>query len=182
MSRGLQLRLLAAAALVALGVCGRLLPHPPNFTPVAACAMFAGFLLGARAAIPIVLATMIASDLVIGGYDVRIMAAVYGAFVLSALIGKHVVARPTFLRVVSGSLAGSTAFFVATNGAVWAFGGMYRTDWQGAVECFTAAVPFFRYTLMGDLFWASVLFGTYALVRVAAERTAPVRVAAHRAE
>jgi hypothetical protein len=179
---GVPWRLLVAAALVALGVCGRLLPHPPNFTPVAACAMFAGFLLGARAAIGLVLATMIASDLVIGGYDVRIMAAVYGAFVLSALIGKYFVARPTFLRVAGGSLGGSVAFFLATNGAVWAFSGMYALNWQGAVECFAAAVPFFRYTVMGDLFWATALFGAYALVLVAAQRMAPQRVAARRAD
>lgn len=176
MSKGWQTRLIIALVLVVLGVGGRILPHPPNFTPVAACALFCGFLLGWRAALPVILVTMIASDAVIGGYELRTMAVVYASLAFSAVIGKHLVAHPSVGRVVSGSLASSIAFFMATNGAVWAFSGFYRTNWQGAVECFAAAVPFFRYTVLGDLFWASALFGTYALVRVAGRRYALVRV------
>ena len=36
--------LVILAVLIALGVAGRLLPHPPNFTPMAAIALFAGFI------------------------------------------------------------------------------------------------------------------------------------------
>jgi hypothetical protein len=178
MSKGWQLRVAIAVVLVTLGVGGRLLPHPPNFTPVAACALFCGFLLGMRAAVPVILVTMVASDWLIGGYELRTMAAVYASLALSAVIGKHLVAHPSAPRVIFGSLASSVMFFTVSNGAVWAFSGFYRTDWQGLVSCFAAAVPFFRYTLFGDLFWASLLFGTYAIVRVANQRYSFVRVEA----
>jgi hypothetical protein len=170
MFKGWQLRVLIACSLVLLGVAGRILPHPPNFTPVAACALFCGFLLGTRAAMPVILVTMIASDWLIGGYEVRTMAAVYASLAFSAFIGKHLVAHPSVGRVVCGSLASSVLFFVVSNGAVWAFSGFYRPGWQGAVECFVAAAPFFRYTVLGDLFWASALFGTYAVATIASRR------------
>ena len=58
----------------------------------------------------------------------------------------------------------SVLFFVASNFAVWLFSGMYTLDGAGLTRCYTAALPFFRNTLLGDALWTSLLFGTYALV------------------
>jgi hypothetical protein len=176
MFKGWQVRLAIATMLLVLGVCGRLLPHPPNFTPVAACALFAGFLLGPWAALPVILVTMLASDSVIGGYEPRVMAVVYASLVFSAFIGRRLAGHPSAGRVICGSLASSVSFFAATNLAVWAFSGFYRTDWPGLVECFAAAWPFFRYTLLGDLVWASALFGTYAVAMMMSRRLASLKV------
>jgi hypothetical protein len=104
------------------------------------------------------------------------MAVVYASLVLSAFIGRRLAAHPSAPRVIAGSLFSSTSFFFATNAAVWAFSGFYPTDWPGLVECFTAAVPFFRYTLLGDLVWASALFGTYALALMMGRRLAHAKV------
>jgi hypothetical protein len=74
--------------------------------------------------------------------------------------------------LVGSSLASSIFFFVTTNFAVWAVGSYYSHTWTGLVDCYLRAVPFFRYTLAGDLFFASVLFTTYAVVLFALRRPA----------
>src|SRR5258707_6782705 len=77
-----------ALSLVALDVVARLAPHAPNFTPVAASAVFAGMVFRSRAlALAVPLSAMLVSDLVIGSYDWRIMSVVYAAFMLPALLG-----------------------------------------------------------------------------------------------
>jgi hypothetical protein len=63
-------------------------------------------------------------------------------------------------------VASSLLFFVATNFAVWYFGSLYTHDASGLFECYIAAIPFFKFTLLGDLMWTAVLFGGYALSRV----------------
>src|SRR5882757_9970646 len=88
----LRADLLLALALVALCVAVRLLPHVSNFSPVAATALFAGAMLGRRSlALMVPVAAMLIGDLVLGLYDWRVMAVVYAALALPALIG--IVAR-----------------------------------------------------------------------------------------
>ena len=65
--------------------------------------------------------------------------------------------------LLSCSLLSSVLFFVVTNFGVWLGFATYETSWAGLCECYVAAIPFFRYTLAGDLFFAIVLFGSYAL-------------------
>ena len=62
-------------------------------------------------------------------------------------------------------LSCSLIFFVTTNFAVWAFSGMYSLDMAGLTQCYVAALPFLKYTVAGDLFWAAVLFGGAWLVQ-----------------
>ena len=71
-------------------------------------------------------------------------------------------------------MACSLIFFAATNFAVWAFSGMYSLDMAGLVAVLRAALPFLKYTVAGDLFWAAVLFGGAWLVqRLTARRALP---------
>jgi hypothetical protein len=159
--------------LVALSVGGRLLAHVPNFTPVAAAALFAGYFVSRRSmavAVPIV--SMALSDLVIGGYDVEVMVAVYASMVLPVFLSMALKGRFFAARVFGCCLASSCFFFVVTNFAVWKFGGMYGSDWSGLLRCYLAALPFFKYTLGGDLFWCVGLFGCHALVTRIAGRFA----------
>jgi hypothetical protein len=149
--------------LVVLGVAGRLLPHAPNFTPVAACALFAGFLFGRRAAFAVPLVIMLAGDALIGFYDYRIMAAVYAATAFPVLLGPLVRSRLPVLWLGAFSLLSSVIFFLSSNLAVWAFGSIYERTWSGLLQCYTAALPFFRYTVAGDLVWSAGLFGAYAV-------------------
>jgi hypothetical protein len=165
--------------LVALDVFARLTPHAPNFTPLAASALFASFLFGGgilAAAVPLV--ALAISDAVIGAYDWHIMAVVYSALVLPVLFGRYVRGNFGALRVVISALAASVTFFIATNFAVWYYASLYTRDVKGLLGCYAAALPFFRNTLTGDLCWSSVLFTAYAVARVAGSR--PVFRSGHR--
>src|SRR5262249_56247255 len=124
-----------------------LAPHAPNVTPIAASAMFAGMVLRSRAlAVAVPISAMLASDLVVGAYDWRIMGVVYAALALPALLARWGRARP-MLMLAPLVLSSSLLFFATTNFAVWAFSGMYAHDLHGLVLCYVAALPFLCYTL-----------------------------------
>jgi hypothetical protein len=148
-----------ALSLVGLDVVARLAPHAPNFTPIAASALFAGAVLRSRPLAPMVpLAAMLISDLVLGWYDWRVMGVVYAALAFPALLGMWARARSVVLFAPL-ALSSSLLFFVSTNFAVWAWSGMYAHDLDGLVRCYVAALPFLQNTMIGDMFWTALLFG-----------------------
>ncbi|MFQ5424353.1 MAG: DUF6580 family putative transport protein [Phycisphaerae bacterium] len=148
-----------------LCVVGRLVDHAPNFTPVLAVALFAGFLYSRRAvAVMVILAAMAISDAMIGFYPLVVMLTVYAALLFPIAL-RPLLRRVTAGRVLAATLFSSVVFFVSTNLAHWAFMGMYARSPEGLVHCFAAALPFFRYQIAGDFFFSSVLFGGYVLVR-----------------
>lgn len=158
--------LLIVAGLVALDAAARLLPHAPDFTPVAASALFAAGVLRVRALALFVPALgLFIGDAMLGFYDAPVMAAVYAALTLPAcaaflpqrLRRAHLIAP---LLVTS-----SLTFFVVSNFAVWAFSAMYDANAAGLLKCYVAALPFLRNMLAGDLFWGVTLFGGYWLVQ-----------------
>src|SRR5215510_4039277 len=150
-----------AMSLVGLDVVARLAPHAPNVTPIAASALFAGMVLRSRAlALAVPLAAMLVSDLVVGAYDWRVMSVVYAALALPALLARWGRTRSAVLLpplVLSSSLF----FFATTNFAVWASSGMYAHDIHGIMHCYVAALPFLQNTVIGDMFWATLLFGSW---------------------
>ena len=159
--------LLLGTALIGLDVFMRLGPHAWHFTPLAASALFAAAMFRIRIlslAVPLI--AMALSDSVMGFYDWRVMAVVYAASVAPAAmaIGVGRLRSPLVLLSLAG--ASSIVFFLATNFAVWAFDGMYTHDLAGLSACYVAALPFFKTTIAGDLFWTCVLFGAYQLVRM----------------
>ena len=89
---------------------------------------------------------------------------------LRLLRGLRRVARSTPWRIAGATAAGAVLFFVLTNFSVWLIGGLYPRAWAGLVNCFVAAVPFFRNTLLSDLLYSALLFGGLAL----AEKRWPV--------
>lgn len=161
-----QQRVTALALIVllfALGLAARLMPHPPNLVPISAIAMFAGFIFGRGAlAVAIPLSAMLLGDAIIGAYDYRVMAVVYAALTLPVAMSWFI-SRVAPVRIVVATVASSFVFFAATNMAVWYFGTLYDHTTAGLVDCYVSALPFFRNTLVGDLAWAAVLFGGYAL-------------------
>jgi hypothetical protein len=150
--------------LVATIVAGRILPHSWNMMPAAGAALFSGFLFRRRLvalAVPIV--GLLVSDWVIGFYDWRVMVAVYVGLTLPVLLAP-LLSRLTALRLLGCCLAASVMHFVITNAAVWAFQTIYPHNFAGLVECFAAAIPYFRNDVAGDLAWTAAFFGTYAIV------------------
>jgi len=154
--------ILAAAAL-------RLVPHPPNFTPIGAMALFSGAYLGRRGAVALVapLGALFLSDLVLGFY--RGMPTVYFSVALIVIIGWLALRRVSPIRVGGAAIASSVLFFVLTNFGMWLSSGFYPRTLAGLEACYIAAIPFFQNTVAGDLFYAAILFGGFALL----ERTVP---------
>src|SRR5437879_4785994 len=117
-------RLLSIVALIAIAASFRVLPHPPNFSPVGAIALFAGaYIAGRRWAFAIPVCALFLSDLILGGYGLPLMAVVYGSFAAAVGVGTLLRERRTPGRIAGATLAGSTLFFLTTNFAVWALGG-----------------------------------------------------------
>jgi len=161
-----QLDLLMIMFLIGFDVAARLLMHTWNVSPVAASALFAGMMLRRRwLALLVPLAALALSDAVIGFDDWRMASVVYAALALPAVAGILGRRYGTSRVVVPAALTCSLIFFAATNLAVWAFSGMYSLDLTGLIQCYTLALPFLKYTIAGDLFWAAVLFGGAWLVQ-----------------
>jgi len=157
---------LLSAIIIAAGL--RLVPHPPNFSPIDAMALFSGAYLGRRAlAFVAPLGALLLSDLVLGFYHGQ--ATVYFSVALIVVIGMVALTRRSALRVGTAAIVSSILFFVVTNFGMWLFSGMYPHTAAGLVDCYVAAIPFFQNTVAGDLFYAAVLFGGFRL----AEHLAP---------
>ena len=156
--------------LVLLAAASRLLPHPPNATPIAAMALFGGAYLGKRYALWTPLTALAVSDLILGWHATWPF--VYGAFLLTGLIGLLLRGhrRPGF--VLGAALLSSFLFFTLTNFGVWLAGGLYPHTFPGLLACYSAALPFFRNTLLGDILFTAALFGLQELVI----RRTPIRV------
>jgi len=98
----------------------------------------------------------------------------YLAFATCLAIGAGWLAKGrSIVRVTGAVLASSVAFFTVSNFGMWA-SGYYPRTWDGLVQCYTAALPFFRNTLASDVLYSAALFGGHALlsrwfVRPAAE-------------
>ena len=148
-----------ALGLIALGVLFRVAPHPDNFTPVMAIALFSGVTLPPALALTVPLLVMMASDLVIGVHSLLWL--VWGAFLVVVLLGVWVRNNAGPLKVLGAALFGSVFFFIITNLGVFLFQNMYSRDWQGLVQCFTMALPFFRNSLAGDLFYTLTFFALF---------------------
>lgn len=163
-------------ALLSFGI--RLLPHAPNFTPVGALALFAGVYLAKKHwwGLFLPLFIMFTSDLFIGFYDFKLMAVVYGSFLLYALIGK-IVPKQNPLFVLGGALGGAVFFYLATNFAVWAFSPWYAKSFEGLMLSYTLALPFFRATLLGDLLFTGLFFGAFEFAKAYLFKTKPSLVA-----
>ncbi|MEK7083951.1 MAG: DUF6580 family putative transport protein [Patescibacteria group bacterium] len=146
--------------LITLGVASRLLDHPANVAPIGAIAIFGALYLPRRFALVLPLAALFLSDIIIGFYTPLTMASVYGSFLLMGGIGLWIRKNKSFSRVIGGTILGSFLFFLITNWAVWAFDGMYPLTFAGLLESYAMAIPFFRNSLIGDLFFTGVLVGS----------------------
>jgi len=168
-------KLTAVLSVVIIASLCRLLPHAPNFTPLAAVALFSGAYIRNRwLAVAMPLMTMLLSDALLGfnGWIfVEQVITVYVTYAIIALMGTTMNKRAAWYKVGAGSLASSIIFFVTTNFAVWMGGffhapALYPMNFGGLVECYAAAVPFFRNTLASDMFYNVLLFGGFYLASI----------------
>jgi hypothetical protein len=161
-------RLAALGTAIFAAAAMRLVPHPPNFAPIAAMALFSGAQMPKRAMSFVApFAALLLSDVVIGFYSG--IGFVYAAFALAVLMGWAIAQRQTALTIGAAAVGTSVLFFALTNFGVWASGTIYPHSVAGLEACYVAAVPFFRNTLLGDLTYTALLFGGFGL----AERMLP---------
>ncbi|HSM10337.1 MAG TPA: DUF6580 family putative transport protein [Lysobacter sp.] len=166
---------LVLAALIIVAALTRVLPHPPNFSPIAAIALFGGAYFAARAwAVLVPLAGLLISDLVLASINGGLYASwfsgsgiwvIYGCIALTTAMGFGLRGKVTGVRVLGYSLAGSALFFVVTNFAAWLGNPMYPKTAAGLAASYVAGIPFLQWSVLGTLFYAAVLFGGFALLR-----------------
>ena len=106
------------------------------------------------------LVVLFISDIVIGLYESCINVRVYGAFVLIDIM-VFIKKKVSVLTVTASSLSASIIFFLVSNFAVWAEGAWYPKSFNGLMQCYTMAIPFFKYEILGTLAFTSVFFITY---------------------
>lgn len=171
---------------IVIAALTRALPHPPNFAPIAAMALFGGaYLTDKRLAYLLPLLAMLISDLVLEGmFQMGLRAFhgihsgmlwVYVAFVGVVALGHLLNGKVSVKKLVPAGLIGSLLFFAVTNFGVWATGTMYPASFEGLIACYTAAIPFFHYTLAGDVVYITALFGGFALLRQSFPQLATVK-------
>jgi Family of unknown function (DUF6580) len=149
-------------AMILVAAALRIAPHPWNFTPIGAMALFSGAMLPKRwmkFALPV--AALFAGDLFIGFH--KLMPFVYASFLVSVLIGLWLEKGRSVGRIAGATLLGAIQFYVVTNFAVWAAMRTYPETAAGLGACYAAGIPFFWDTLAGDAVYAVLLFGGFAL-------------------
>ena len=158
-------RLVALLTAIVVAAALRLVPHPPNFTPIGAMALFSGAYLGRKAlAFAAPLGALLLSDLVLGFYHGQ--ATVYFSVALIVMLGMVALSRVSPLRVAGAAIVSSVLFFVITNFGMWMFSGFYPRTMAGLEACYVAAIPFFQNTVAGDLFYATLLFGSFRVAEL----------------
>jgi hypothetical protein len=150
---------------VVLALAVRFMPHPFTFTPVTAALLFFGAR-GPRRQWWVPLLLLAASDVVLTklvyvyplSWDHFVTWAWYGAMLW---LGTKLRDTNRPLPILGASLAGSVSFYLVSNFAVWAaWGDLYPKTMSGLSACYSAAVPFFRHALEGDVLFTCVMFGT----------------------
>ena len=182
--RQLKVELLVLLLIVAVGVASRfLLDDLPNFKPVAALALFGGFYFQRQwLAVAGLVGMMLISDFFLGSYPLAITLSVYFSLGLGCWLGQKINSASwrsklqRYAGVTSAAFAMACIFFVVTNLAVWT--AWYPATSQGLATCFVAAIPFFKYTLAGNLIFSIGLFGIYDVVSEKSLTQAGNRIAA----
>ena len=149
------------SGMIVLAALARIMPHPWNFTPLTAMALFAGAQFREKwLAFTILFGALFLSDLLLGLY--KSMPVIYGTFAVIVCIGATLQNHRKLLPIASAALISSVLFFVITNFGVWASEHLYPKSWSGLLLCYAAGIPFFQNTLMGDAFYTALLFGSFS--------------------
>ncbi len=168
--------ILLIVALIVIGILGRMIPHPPNFTPIIAIALLASHVFKNKWIVILTpLMAMWISDLVLnnyryaghhdGGFLVFSSSSlwVYGPIICIALLGTVLIKKVKISNIALSSISGSLIFFLVSNFGVWISGTMFPKSLFGLIECYTFALPFFGNALVGDLVYCTILFTSYSL-------------------
>ena len=172
-------RFRALAVITMAAALMRLLPHPYNFTPIAGMALFGGAQFkDTRIAFAVPLIAMLLSDLVLaatvyGTTAFRGIPYVYLAFAFTVVLRRWLGPRSASSHIGTAAVAAALLFYLIANFGVWMRGTLYPMTWEGFVTCYTVAIPYLRNAILGNLFYAAILFGGF---RLAQRRFAALRI------
>jgi len=148
------------AVMVVVAMLMRLVPHPPNFTPVGATALFSGAYLKTPLGYIIAPLTLFVTDLVLGFHAT--MPYVYGSFLLTTALGQLLSRGKVGLaRVATLGAISSVIFFLITNFGVWAETGLYPKTAGGLIASYIAGLPFLANMIAADVLFATGYFALY---------------------
>lgn len=152
-----------ALGLIVLGVLSRVIPHPPNVTAVVGVTLLGAYAIRSpwlAALIPV--AVMALSDVVPGWHSSALFT--YVGMLAGAFIGRGLLRQLSVLRLGGAAFLASLVFFVISNFGVY-LGGYYGYGIEGLLACYAAAIPFWGYSLVGDIGSTAILFGLFVLAR-----------------
>lgn len=174
----MNLRFGILALLILLAACSRLIPHPPNFAPISAMALFgAAYFAQKHFALIIPIISMWISDLILN----NIVYAqyfdhfawlypgcywTYSAFVIIGIIGFLLLRKIKIQNILLASILASFSFFIISNFGVWISGAIYPKTISGLIICYTAGLPFLKNTIMGDMVYSGILFGVFEFAKL----------------
>jgi hypothetical protein len=156
-------REMLAIILLIIGIVCRFVFDIPNFTPIAAIALFGATHLSKKYAVIIPLAIIMISDLMIGLHETVFFT--WGSILLISFLSLKFREKVSFKNVAVYSLLASIFFFVVTNFGVWIAGLWYPRTFAGLADCFAMGLPFFRNFLLGTVAYSLALFGIYDFVK-----------------
>ena len=152
-------KILFVSLMIFVAAMSRLIPHPGNFTPVMAIALFSGAsILSKRDSLLIPFFAMLISDAIIGFHS--LMPVVYGCMALFTVLGWYLQKDKGIVKTVGFSVLGAVFFFVVTNFAVWLGSSLYEKSIAGLIQCYVLAIPFFNNTVASTLLYGIILFGS----------------------
>ena len=149
--------------LIILLALSRLIPHPPNFTPILGMAVFSGAIINKKIVAYLVpLAAMLLSDLYLGFHSG--MPIIYFSLAICVLIGTFIESRVTILNSILGITAGVLIFYLITNFTVWYGSGMYENSFSGLITCYVMGLPFLQNTFISSLIYGMGAFLIYEII------------------
>jgi len=168
-------RLLILGAIMIGLALTRLLPHPVNFSPMAAIALFGGaHLLKNSQKYGLMLLAAVLSDVLVNSilYNYNDLSyviqadtlSIYACYMLFVWMGTSI-KNVNIKTVGSRSLIASAVFFLISNLMVWQSSTFFTPDFSGLMACYTAAIPFLQNSFAGDLVYTAVTFGGFALLQ-----------------
>ena len=152
-----------ALGLVVLLALSRLIPHPPNFTPILGMAVFSGAIINMRfIAYLVPLTAMLLSDLYLGFH--ASMPIIYFSLAVCVLIGTFIEARVSILNSFLSISLGVLVFFLITNFMVWYGSGMYESSISGLMTCYFMGLPFVQNTFISSLLYGMGAFLIFDII------------------
>lgn len=169
----LTLRFGAITLIVLFAALSRLIPHPSNFAPIGAMALFGAAYYSKRYLaflVPIFsmwISDLILNNVVYGAYFDHFVwfysgsIFTYGAFALIVVFGMFSLKKIRVMNLALSALSASGIFFVVSNFGVWLSSGMYPHTFGGLTACYAAGIPFFHNTILGDFVYTGAMFGIF---------------------